>query len=106
MKVLVGLNNKNILDYLEFTNSFIIGLKDFSINYQEYTLDEIKELKSNYPYIELFVSINKNIFNDDLDILLNYLKELSDGIIYDVVSNNDFLRLFIFILLVSFILTL
>ena len=69
MRVLVGLNNKNILDYLDYTNSFIIGLKDFSINYQEYSIEEIKKLKEDYPNIELFVSLNKNMFNKDLDLL-------------------------------------
>ena len=77
MKILVGLNKKNILDYLNYTNSFIIGLKDFSINYQEYTIDEIKKLKEDYQNIELFVSINKNIFNNDLELLKKNLDELS-----------------------------
>ena len=45
MKLLVGLNTRSILDYLDYTNSFIIGLKDFSINYQEYEVDEIKKIK-------------------------------------------------------------
>ena len=69
MKLLVGLNTRNISDYLNYTNSFIIGLKDFSINYQEFTCEEIKEIKEEYPNIELFVSINKNIFNSDLTFL-------------------------------------
>ena len=77
MRVLVGLNTRNILEYLNYTNSFIIGLKDFSINYQEYTISEIKKLKEDYPSIELFVSINKNIFNSDLLLLEEYLEELS-----------------------------
>ena len=77
MKLLVGLNNKNILDYLNYTNSFIIGLKDFSINYQEYTIEEIEELKEDYPNVEIFVSLNKNIFNSDLKDLENMLLELS-----------------------------
>lgn len=77
MRVLVGLNTRNILEYLNYTNSFIIGLKDFSINYQEYTISEIKKLKEDYPNIELFVSINKNIFNSDLLLLEEYLEELS-----------------------------
>ena len=76
MRVLVGLNKKNISDYLDYTNSFIIGLKDFSINYLEYSLDEIKELKRSYPEIELFVSLNKNIFNNDLIELEKILIEL------------------------------
>ena len=77
MKILVGLNTRNILDYLDYTNSFIIGLKDFSINYQEYTIDEIKKLKEDYSDIEIFVSINKNIFNSDLKELENKLDELN-----------------------------
>ncbi len=76
MRVLVGLNKKNILDYLDYTNSFIIGLKDFSINYLEYSLEEIKELIKSYPEIELFISLNKNIFNDDLSDLEKNLIEL------------------------------
>ena len=99
MKILVGLNNKNILDYLNYTNSFIIGLKDFSINYQEYTIEEIKKLKEDYPNIELFISLNKNIFNDDLDKLESILIELSkidikgllfyDLAILSIVKNNN-----------------
>ncbi len=76
MKLLVGLNKKGILDYLNYTNSFIIGLKDFSINYQEYSIDEIKDLLKDYPNIELFISVNKNIFNSDLKLLEDYLFEL------------------------------
>ena len=77
MKILVGLNNRDILDYLNYTNSFIIGLKDFSINYQEYEIEEIKELKEKYPSIELFISLNKNIFDSDLDKLERVLNELN-----------------------------
>lgn len=76
MKLLVGLNNKKIEDYLNYTNSFIIGIKDFSINYVEYNLNEIKELLSKYPNIELFVSMNKNVFNNDLEELEKILIEL------------------------------
>ena len=77
MKILVGLNKKDILDYLDYTNSFIIGLKEYSINYQEYSIEEIKELLDKYPNIELFISLNKNIFNDDLPDLEEKLEELS-----------------------------
>ena len=98
MKLLVGLNKKGILDYLNYTNSFIIGLKDFSINYQEYSVDEIKDLLKEYPNIELFVSVNKNIFNSDLKLLEERLTELSklnilgvlfyDLSILSIVNNN------------------
>ena len=86
MKVLVGLNTRKILDYLDYTNSFIIGLKDFSINYQEFSKEEIKKLREDYPNIEIFVSINKNIFNSDLEDLENnliYLDKLNiNGILF------------------------
>lgn len=77
MKLLVGLNNKNISDYLDYTNSFIIGMKDFSISFMEYSLEEIKKLREDYPQIELFVSLNKNIFNEDLKKLKEILVELN-----------------------------
>ena len=86
MKVLVGLNSKNIDDYLNYTNSFIIGIKDFSISYLDFSLDEVKELREKYPNIELFVSLNKNIFNSDLDKLESILKKLDrlkiDGVLF------------------------
>ncbi len=78
MKLLVGLNKKDFSLYLDYTNSFIIGLKDFSINYQEYNIEEIKKLKEDYPNIELFISINKNIFNSDLKELEEKLIELNN----------------------------
>lgn len=77
MKLLVGLNTRDILDYLDYTNSFIIGLKDFSINYQEYSIEEILKLREDYPNIEIFVSINKNIFNSDLPLLEEQLVKIN-----------------------------
>ena len=99
MKILVGLNNKNILDYLDYTKSFIIGLKDFSINYQEYSIEEIEELINNYSDIEIFISINKNIFNSDIKLLEDKLIKLDKlnikgvlfydlSILYIVKNNN------------------
>ena len=76
MQVLVGLNNKNIGDYLDYTNSFIIGIKDFSISFIEYSLEEVKKLREDYPNIEIFISLNKNIFNSDLKRLEKLLIEL------------------------------
>ena len=77
MKLLVSLNRKEVGDYLDYTNSFIIGLKDYSINYLEFTLEEIIELLDKYPKIELFISINKNIFNHEIDDLEKKLIELN-----------------------------
>lgn len=77
MKLLVSLNNKKIEDYLNYTNSFILGLKDFSINYLEFDINEIKELVNKYPDIEIFVSLNCNFFNKDLEELEKKIIELS-----------------------------
>lgn len=76
MKLLVSLGSKNIEDYLNYTNSFILGIKDFSVNYLEFSIDEIKELLEKYKNIELFVALNKNIFNPELDNLEKTLVEL------------------------------
>lgn len=76
MKLLVSLGSKSIEDYLNYTNSFILGIKDFSVNYLEFSIDEIKELLEKYKNIELFVALNKNIFNPELDNLEKTLVEL------------------------------
>ena len=77
MKLLVKVNNKELDNYLEFTNSFIIGLKDFSVNYYEADVLEIEKLLEKYKDIELFVAINKNIFNRDLELLKQNLIKLN-----------------------------
>lgn len=77
MKLLISLKNRELSKFLEFTNSFLIGLKNYSINYFELDIDEIKELLEKYPEIELFISINKNIFNEDLNSLKEKLISIS-----------------------------
>ena len=77
MKLLVSLNSKEVNDYLDYTNSFIIGLKDYSINYLEFTYEEIENLLKNNKDLEVFVSINKNIFNNEVKDLENILIKLN-----------------------------
>lgn len=76
MKLLVSLNSKDIKDYLNYTNSFIIGLKNYSINYLEFDINEIEKLLKENNNIELFISVNKNIFNRDLKELEELLIKL------------------------------
>lgn len=76
MKYVVIPNNlDDINTYIEKEiDTFIVGLKDFSINYPSISLEEIKELSSKY---NLFISVNKNIFNGEIDDLKDKLLELS-----------------------------
>jgi len=64
-------------------NTFIIGLEDYCINYPSFNINEIKELSKKY---NLFVALNKNIFNSELETVKNLLIELSKlptlGVLY------------------------
>lgn len=56
----------------------LLGLKDFSVTYEtEYTIEEIKEITQELKGKEVFVSINKNIENNELKALHQVLDELS-----------------------------
>ena len=64
-------------------DTFIVGLENYCINYPSVSLDVIKELSNKY---NIFVAINKNIFNSELEDILLKLKELSKlnilGVLY------------------------
>ena len=76
---------KEIKDYID---AYLIPLKDLSINYTNtFTIEEIKEIQKINK--EVFVIINKNIENKELDKLEETLKEIDKlnitGIIfYDI----------------------
>ena len=61
MKLLVNLTKKELDKYLQFTNSFIIGLKDYSVNYYEFDCLEIETLLDNYNHWERKSEINSRI---------------------------------------------
>lgn len=84
MYLVVPNDIKDIEIYKEHgIDTFILGLKDYSVNYPMVSIEEIKELSTKY---KLFIAVNKNIFNGELDDLLSKLKELSKlnilGILY------------------------
>jgi len=78
MKIAVIAKNANNLDkYIEKgCNTFIFGLKDYSINYGEISFEEIEDLLNKYKNIELFIAVNKTIFNSELNNLEEELKRL------------------------------
>jgi len=89
-KLLVMPSSKKQLEKLmSVVDGFIIGLKDMSVNMPSYfSLYEIKEiselLKKNKK--ELFISLNKNMKNNDLQYLKEVMIEFEnyniDGILY------------------------
>ena len=85
MKYIVVPNSINDLPLYKDKNidTFIIGLKDYSVNYPSLSISEIETLSKEY---NLFIAVNKNIFNSELNDLLNKLKELSNmnilGVLY------------------------
>lgn len=80
MKITVVPSKLDNLDkYIDSgAESFIFGLKDYSINYLGLSLNEIKDITFKYKDIDIFVSINKTIFNNELEELEKYLIELDN----------------------------
>lgn len=72
----------NSIDHIEKykkigAKAFIFGLKGFSSGYIcTGTIDQIIELTNRNPDIEIFIAMNKNIFNSELPELENTLKKL------------------------------
>ena len=79
MKLAVIANSTmNIPEYKKIgADAFIFALKNYSSGYSnEYTLEEIKSIKEENSDIEIFVAINKNIFNRELEDLEKILISL------------------------------
>lgn len=78
MKILIEPSNKNNL-HLNTIDGLILSLKDYSIQSPiYYTLEELKQLRKENPNIELYISINKNLQNNDIEPLKEILKELDN----------------------------
>lgn len=75
MKLLIEVENKNNL-YLDSTDGIILALDNYSVeSIVSFSIDEIKKIK-NSTSKEVFVKINKNLMNDDIDIVKDILIEL------------------------------
>ena len=71
---------KDLEEYIKLgIRTFLLPLRDFSVEYSKYySLDEIKKVREKYPKIELFISINKNIMNEEIDSLKDILIQLDN----------------------------
>lgn len=84
-KLMIIPNKKDIKSLLEINDCFLVGIDNYSINFETtFSLDEIKELSKQN--IELFIAINKNLHSNELDNIKEILYELSNinikGIFY------------------------
>lgn len=89
-KFMVIPTSKNLDMYIG-ADAFLFGIKDLCINFgTTYTLEEIKTYQKKYPTHDIFVSVNKNMRNDDLDHLKEVLLEIETmgvkGIFYYDIS--------------------
>lgn len=76
MKLLVEASKSNIYEFK--CDGIILALKDYSVGSKKYySLDEIRDICSKYTG-EIFVKLNKNLFNDDIDEVKNILMELDN----------------------------
>ena len=86
MQVLVEYSNREHIQQDSKANGIIVALKDYSVESIEYyTLDEIREMASHKNGL-LFVKMNKNFMNEEIDSLKEVLIELDslgiDGIFF------------------------
>lgn len=71
-------------------DGLILSLKDYSVQSgRYYSLEEIKTIKENNKELEIFINMNKNFFNKEIEALEKTLKEIDEinitGILfYDV----------------------
>lgn len=90
-KLLVEPIDLEHIKYLNNTNidGYIIGLKNYSMFHSlKLNVDELKELDVNSK--KLYISINKPIYNNELDDIKKILKELSEfklnGILFEDIA--------------------
>ena len=79
MKVLVEVASKNIENYVDKCDALLLGIHKFSVmNMVSFTVDEIKDIVLKYPQLEIFVKMDKNLFNEEIDEVRKCLTELND----------------------------
>lgn len=80
MKITINISNENnISKYKQLgSKAFILGLKDFNVTANlELDIEDIKKITKENLDVDIFISIDKNIFNHELETLKEKLIELS-----------------------------
>ena len=91
MNLIIPNNLKQITDNIDLIDGVILSLKDFSVNtLYQVSLDEIDKLFNILKDKEVFISLNKNIENNELESLEKVLLELNNykikGVLYSDVA--------------------
>ena len=75
MKLLIEVSSKDNL-YLDNVDGIILALDNYSVESQvSFSIEEIREIKNNTSK-EIFIKINKNLMNDDIEKVRDILIEL------------------------------
>lgn len=87
MKKLVSINDENLIKkYINEIDGLVIGIEGLSINYPTMDIDTIINLIEffNKNNKEIFVVLNKNIHNNEIDYVTNILLKLKNitGLFY------------------------
>ena len=70
-KLLVMPNNTNVQELDKYADAYLFGLKEYSVNVPcEVTLNELKNIKTDK---DIFLSMNRNMFNQDISKLKEIL---------------------------------
>ena len=78
MRLLVEPSSKDSKIF-DTNSSLILSLKDYSVQgFCYYTIDEIIEIRNKYKDLEIFVSLNKNFLNHEVDGLKEVLIKLDE----------------------------
>ena len=76
MKILIEESTKNT-DLSKYTDGLILSLKNYSSqSYLTYTFEEIEQIIKDNPDKEIFINLNKNFFNDEIESLKEILLKI------------------------------
>ena len=81
-KILMPSTIDQIKQSINYCDAYLIGISGLSVNMNMYVdVDGLQEIKKIIGNRELFICLNKNIFNSDLDNLKDVMIKLND---YDI----------------------
>ena len=76
MKILIEPSTKQ-KQYQNITDGIILSLENYAVQSNVYfSVEEIKKIKNENQDLEIFININKNLSNDDIEPLTRILQEL------------------------------